>query len=280
MLAIVGAMPHTTADDGTQLFYKDLGAGPVVLMLHSWALHAGMWEYQLHPLLDAGYRLVLPDRRGHGRSDHTATGFDLDTLARDLEIVLDTAGVDDCAVVAHSTGGMEAVRLAGRRPGVRALALVAPIGPDMDGALGRPPLDAALAALRADRPQSFRVQTDAYFARPGSGVSDALVEDAMADILRTPLEVATALLDAAWRTDLTAETAALDVPVLVVHGDADASAPLELTGRRYADLAPQARLSLHPGAPHGIYATHAAALGGELVGFLAEHHRPALAAGR
>ena len=114
-------MPVAATSDGTRLFYKDLGDGPTVLLLHSWALHSGMWEYLLHPLLEAGHRVVALDRRGHGRSDYASRGFDIDTLVDDIATVLDHAGVDGHVVMAHSTGGIEAVHLATRRSGVGAL---------------------------------------------------------------------------------------------------------------------------------------------------------------
>jgi non-heme chloroperoxidase len=263
---------YVSTSDGTRLFYKDLGDGPPVLLLHSWAMHSGMWEYLLHPLLEAGHRVVALDRRGHGRSDYASHGFDLDTLTEDITTVLDHAGVDELAVLAHSTGGMEAVHLAARRPDVRALVLLAPLGPNMDGELGRAPLEATLAELRTDRPRWFRSQDDAYFARPHVPASDALVEEALAVLHQTPLEVATALATTAWTTDAAALAAALATPTLVLHGDADASAPLPLTGQRYADLIPGAELTVYPGAGHGFYATHAPRIARDTLAFLTRHH--------
>ena len=115
---------------------------------------------------------------------------------------------------------------------------------------------------------------DNYFARPRSGVSDALVDDTITQILQPPLPVQTACLTTALSTDLTPDLPDVDVPVLMVHGDADASAPLEITGRPTAAVLPKSRLLVYPGAPHGLYVTDAERLNADLLDFLAPHSVP------
>ncbi len=112
-------MPTLTAADGTRLFYRDEGSGPPVLLVHAWSLHSGMWEYQLPALLAGGYRCVMLDRRGHGRSDVTSGGYDLDTLADDLDTLLTHLDLRDVSAIGHSMGVNETLRLLARSGGQR-----------------------------------------------------------------------------------------------------------------------------------------------------------------
>jgi pimeloyl-ACP methyl ester carboxylesterase len=264
-------MPHFDTHDGNRQFYKDLGEGPPVVLVHAWSLSSTMWEYQVPLLLGAGYRCVAMDRRGHGRSDLPAGGYDLDSLADDLAALLERLDLRDVRLVAHSMGTCEITRYLARHGSGRVSRAVylGAMTPYLNGAVGPQPVEATLAALHADRPAWFRDGAPAYFGLPGSGVSPALVDDAVTTILTTPLEVQAACLRTTLGTDLTADLAAVDVPALVVHGDADASAPIDLTGRPTAELLPDARFELYPGAPHGLYVTERERLARDLLGFLA-----------
>jgi non-heme chloroperoxidase len=263
-------MPTMAAADGTQLFYRDEGTGPAVLLVHAWSLNSGMWEYQVSALLEAGYRCVMLDRRGHGRSDVAGTGYDLDTLAADLARLLEQLDLHDVSVVAHSMGVCEAVRLAtGKGLGrISRAVFVAGMTPYVEGMAGPELLTSIVSELRRDRPAWFHSGADGYFARPGSGVSDALVSDTLVQILQPPLQVQTACLTSAVSTDLTAALQTLSIPVLVVHGDADASAPLALTGEPTAKLLPNAELRVYAGAPHGLYVTERERLNADVLAFL------------
>lgn len=264
-------MPYLDATDGTRLFYKDVGAGPPVVALHSWSLSSAMWEYQLPLLVGAGRRVIALDRRGHGRSDVPGTGYDLDTLADDVHRLVEALDLRDVTFLAHSMGTCEVVRYLTRHGSGRTsrAVLVGAMTPHFAGFVGQEGVEAVVADLHADRPAWFGSGVDAYFARPASGVSQALADDGVVTILATPLEVQTACLRSFAGTDLTAELVTIDVPVLLVHGDVDASAPLEITGRPTAELVPGARLEVYEGAPHGLYVTHRERLAADLAGFLA-----------
>jgi len=259
-----------TAADGTRLFYRDEGTGPPVLLVHAWSLHSGMWEYQLPALLADGYRCVMLDRRGHGRSDVASGGYDLDTLASDLDTLLTHLDLRDVSAIGHSMGVNETVRLLARSGGQRVgrAVFVAGITPYVGGAAGPAALEGTVAALCRDRPAWFHDSADAYFARPGSGVSDALVADTLTQILQPPLQVQTACLTAAITTDLTADLQKVTQPVLVVHGDADTSAPLPITGQPTAELLANGELLVYPGAPHGLYVTEKDRLNTDVLNFL------------
>ncbi len=254
-------MPSFRAADGTRLFYTDTGTGtgPTVLLVHAWSLAGDMWEYQVTDLVAAGHRCVAMDRRGHGRSDVPATGYDLDTLAGDLADLIEHLDLSEVTLVAHSMGTCEATRYLARRDTgrVNRAVFVGAMTPYLAGAVGGAFVEGLVEQLRADRPKWFHDGAPGYFATDGTGswVSRALVEDGIRRILSTPLEVQIACLRAFATTDLTTDLHRIDIPVSVVHGDADVSAPIDITGRPTAKLLPRARFIPLEGAPHGLYVT-------------------------
>jgi non-heme chloroperoxidase len=266
-------MAYFTNTDGIRFYYQDHGPadGPAVLLVSSWSLDSTMWEYQVPALVDAGYRCVAMDRRGHGRSDEPGLGYDLDTLADDLARLVAHLGLTELAVVAHSMGCCETVRALHRHgtAGVRRAVLVGTVSPHICGVVGAEAYAAALAELRADRPAWFATRRDGYFARPQSGVSSALADEVIGAALRVPMEVLIACQRAGTATDVSADLTALDVPTLFIHGDADESAPLPITGKPSAELVPGSELVIYPGAPHGLYVSHRERFTGDLLRFLA-----------
>lgn len=264
-------MPFHTTTDGTRLFHLDLGSGPPVLLVHGWSLSSAMWEYQVRSLVAAGFRCVAMDRRGHGRSDVPGAGYDIDTLADDLAGLVEHLDLRDLTVVAHSMGTCEVTRWLGR-PATGRVARAAFLGamtPHLAGAVGEAFVEAMVADLVADRPRWFSEGAPGYFATGGTGswVSRALVDDGVRAILATPLEVQLACLRAFAGTDLTDDLRAVEQPVLVLHGDADASAPVDLTGRPTAKLLRGGRFRLVEGAPHGLYVTARSTVDEELLAF-------------
>ena len=271
-------MTYFDAPDGTRLFYKDLGTGPAVLFVHAWSLNSAMWEYQIASMMEAGYRCVALDRRGHGRSDVAPGGYHLDGLADDLAALVDRLGLTRFSVVAQSLGVAEVVRLISRRPDLEVERLVfsGTVTPGAAAAADSPVVTDTIAELRADRPGWFRAGADAYFALPDSAVSVAVVEDTLVNILQPPLEVQEACIKTLLAVDAAGELARLTQPVLLLHGDRDASCPLELTGRPTAALLPDADLRVYPGAGHGLYVTHKERYNSDLLHFLGTTTGPRL----
>jgi non-heme chloroperoxidase len=270
-------MSWIEASDGTRLFYKDWGAGPPVVFVHAWSLQSAMWEYQWQAFLAAGYRCVSMDRRGHGRSDEPGVGYDIDTLADDLATLLERLDLREVTLVAHSMGTIEISRYLARHGSGR-VARAAYIGAmtpcllqteDNPEGLDPSAMEATIATLNSDRPKWFDDGAPAYFATDTTGkwISEALVADAIRTILATPLEVQLACLRIVWETDVRADLRDIEIPTLVVHGDADVSAPIELTGRPTAELLPNARLLVYEGAPHGLYVTEKDRLTRDLLAF-------------
>lgn len=259
--------------DGANLAYTDWGAGPAVVFVHAWAMHSHMWQQQVAALTPQGFRCITFDRRGHGRSPDPGRGYDIDQLADDLASVMDQLDLKDVTLVAHSMGGAEAVRYLARHGsgGVKQLVLLAPATPCLakapDNPMGVPA--EAFEQLRAvwakDFPKWVGDNAAAYLTPQTSPETLAYNVRLM---LECPITVAIAANKALVAADLRADCRKVGVPTLIVHGDADASAPLELTGRQAAALIPGARLVVLKGAPHGLYTTHVEAVNEAILGVL------------
>ncbi|HEX3590409.1 MAG TPA: alpha/beta hydrolase [Pseudonocardiaceae bacterium] len=273
-------MPYFPSHDDTRLFFTDWGdrAAPPVLFAHAWGLDSGMWGAQVAALVDAGYRCVTYDRRGHGRSDVPGHGYDLDTLADDLGALVAHLDLSDVLLVAHSMGTAEVVRhLArhgtGHARGVLLSGAVTPMAVRTDDnphGVDEAVFAAARDAMRADIGAWVDATSSREYFGTNRDVSASLTEWARRRIVDTPLHVLVTTQREFTRADQRAELAALSLPMLVLHGTADTSAPLELTGRPTAALAPGARLVALDGAGHGLYISESMRYNAELLAFARE----------
>ncbi len=273
-------MPFIETADRTSLFVTEWGSGPPVVFTHAWGLRSDEWNYQVPALAEAGLRCVLYDRRGHGRSDRPATGYDIDTMADDLAAVIGHFGLKDVTLVAHSLGSKEAVRYLTRHGDARIarLVLIAPTTPLLRRTADNPDgLDPALieanrAAVAASVPKwcaDFEAAGPYFGSSPGG--SPGLVDWTIRMIVDTPLPVLLETLKRNTDADMRAELPEIRVPTLIIHGDQDASAPLELTGRKTAELIGGATLTVYPGAGHGLYASDHEAINADLLAFITGH---------
>ncbi|MFE9118447.1 alpha/beta fold hydrolase [Streptomyces sp. NPDC007172] len=269
-----------TSTDGTRLHFIDYGPadGPALVFVNSAYFDTGMWEFQMLPLAAEGYRCVGFDRRGHGRSEDVWGGFDLDTLADDLGALLDHLDLRDVTLIGHSLGTAEAVRYLTREGSSRVarLALVGGMAPGIVRGDENPdgvPAEAIAAAnetFRQDRAQFFASGAEDYFALglPGNDVSAAYVRKVIQDCHGATARAATAVLATFVTLEMAPELRKIDVPTLVVHGDRDVSAPIDLTGRRAAALVPGSTFKVYENAGHGLYVTHAEQLNADLREFV------------
>ena len=272
-------MPYVTASDGAQIFYKDWGTGRPVVLSHGWPLNSDSWEAQQLFLASNGFRVIAHDRRGHGRSDQTWHGNEMNTYADDLATLIDTLDLRDATLVGFSTGGGEVARYIGRHGTARIaqLVLVSAVPPfmlktdDNPGGVPVDAFDAIRAGSLADRSQLYRDLADGPFFgnnRPGADVSQGIRDAFWRQSLQAGHRNAYECVAAFSATDFRADLDAFDVPTLVIHGDDDQVVPFEVGGQASAARIKNATLKVYPGAPHGITDTHKDQLGSDLLDFL------------
>jgi non-heme chloroperoxidase len=259
-------MGHLESHDGTTLFYRDWGEGAPVVFCSAWSLSSVQWKHYMALAAERGLRAVAYDRRGHGRSDDPGRGYDLDTLADDLAALIELLDLHDATLVGHSMGGGEIVRYLSRH-GTARIARVTLVAATLPCALASPDNPRGLAPelfeavrehWRADFEGWMAENEPAYFGDglPGCDVGELARRWTSADMLDVSLHAAIEFNRASVEADFRDELRALELPVLIVHGDRDASAPIELCGRRQADLLPDCRLITYENAPHALYITH------------------------
>jgi non-heme chloroperoxidase len=274
-------MPIFTTRDGTEIFYKDWGpreAQPIFFH-HGWPLSADDWDNQLMFFLNKGYRVLAHDRRGHGRSTQTDNGNDMDTYADDLVQLIGALDLRNAIHVGHSTGGGEAVHYVARaEPGrVAKAAIIGAVPPVMvksDTNPGGTPIEAFdgyRTALAANRAQLYLdIPSGPFYGynRPGAQVSQGIIQNWYRQGMMGGIKAHYDCIKAFSETDFTEDLKAIEVPVLVMHGDDDQVVP-------YADSAPlSARLLRHgtlrtyPGFPHGMATTHADIINADLLAFV------------
>ena len=264
---------YATASDGTKLFVQDWGSGKPVLLLAAWTFNSSVWGSQIVALNAKGFRCVAPDRRGHGRSEMPMTGYDLDTLTDDVAAVIQKYDLHDVTIVAHSMGSIEAVNYLARHGAERIarLVLVAPTTPfivqteDNPVAVPRAMVEAQNAAIAQDFPKWMGENEAPFFMPDTPDVTRAWIREMMVSV---PLPVALACRRTISSADLRAAAKSIDCPTLIVHGDKDASAPLELTGAKTAALIRGSKLAIYEGAPHALPLTHSARLMADLLAFI------------
>jgi non-heme chloroperoxidase len=259
---------------GVGLHCSDWGQGKVIVFVHSWAFNSQMWDYQVAAFTRAGFRCVTYDRRGHGRSDVPGWGYDYNTLADDLAAVIDSIGGDKVVLVAHSMGGGEVIRYLTRHGAskVERVVLLAPTAPGIGKSAGNPTgldlqiFESMRGAWRKDFPQWIDENTDPFFTPSTSPGMKRWLAQMMS---QTPLQVALLCNRALVGTDFRAELRTIRNPMLIVHGDQDKSAPIQLTGQPTASLVPGAQLEVVEGGPHGLFVTHCDQVNSSVLKFLA-----------
>ena len=267
--------------DGTQIYFKDWGSGPAVVFSHGWPLSADAWDDQMFFLGQNGYRVIAHDRRGHGRSQQTWDGNNLDTYADDLRDLVETLNLRDVTHIGHSTGGGEVARYIARHgtSRVKAAVLIGAIPPLMlktpanPGGLPIEVFDEIRTNVLADRSQFFQDLSAPFYGanRAGSRVSQGLRDSFWRQGMQAGIKPAYDCIKAFSETDQTADLAKFDIPTLLIHGDDDQIVPIDASARASAKLIKGAELKVYSGAPHGLTATHKDQVNRDLLSFLKEH---------
>lgn len=271
-------MAFFTTRDGTAIRYKELGEGRPVILIHGWPLSADSWDPVMIALKDAGMRAIAYDRRGFGRSDHAAGGYDYDTFADDLADLIGELGLDaNIGLAGFSMGGGEIARYLSRHAGkgVSAVALVSSVVPYMlktdDNPDGVPQstFDEMTAGMKKDHRHFFTGFFKDFY---GDGWVTAAVSQEEKDwAWMTTMQASKwAILGAAnafATTDFRPDLAHFKVPTLVIHGTEDKTVPIDATARQVAAKVPGAQLIEYQGEAHGVFATQTDRLAEDLVAF-------------
>jgi non-heme chloroperoxidase len=278
-------MSTITVKDGTTIYYKDWGRGPVVTFSHGWPLNADAWDGQMLVLAQNGFRVVAHDRRGHGRSSQSASGNDMNGYADDLAAVLDTLDLRDAILVGHSTGGGEVVRYIGRHgtKRVAAVVLIAAVPPLMMRTPANPeglPLevfDNLRNGLANDRSQFYKDFALMFYGanRPGAKVSQGTLDQFWLWSMQAGLKNSYESIKAFSETDFTDDLKKIDVPTLVMHGEDDQIVPVKDSAKKAARLIKGATEIYYPGLPHGLTSTHADVVNRDLLAFCQQRKQKA-----
>jgi non-heme chloroperoxidase len=271
-------MSMITSKDGTGIYYKDWGEGPVVTFSHGWPLSSDAWDGQMLFLAQNGYRAVALDRRGHGRSDQVSAGNDMNGYADDLAAVIEELDLRDATLVGHSTGGGEVARYIGRH-GTHRVAravLISAVPPIMLKTDANPEglpmdvFDGLRAGVAGDRSQFYKDLAIQFYGanRPGATVSQGILDQFWLWSMQAGLKNAYDSIKAFSETDFTQDLGTFDIPTLVMHGEDDQIVPVKDSARKSAQLIKGAEEIYYPGAPHGLTATLQDQVNADLLAFL------------
>jgi non-heme chloroperoxidase len=264
--------------DGTEIYYKDWGKGPVVTFSHGWPLSADAWDGQMLFLVQNGFRVVAHDRRGHGRSSQASSRNDMDGYADDLAAVIEALDLNDATLVGHSTGGGEVARYIGRH-GTKRVAkavLIAAVPPIMVKSATNPEglsievFDDMRSNLVKDRSQFYKDLAIAFYGanREGAKISKGILDQFWLWSMQAGLKNAYESIKAFSETDFTEDLKKFDVPTLVMHGEDDQIVPVKDAAKKSARLIKGAKEIYYPGAPHGLTATLQDQVNADLLAFL------------
>jgi non-heme chloroperoxidase len=269
--------------DGTEIYYKDWGQGPVVTFSHGWPLNSDAWNGQMLFLAQHGFRVIAHDRRGHGRSSQPSEGNDMNGYADDLAALIEALNLKDVTLVGHSTGGGEVARYIGRHGTKRVskAVLIASVPPLMVKTASNPDglpinvFDDLRSGLMRDASQFYEDFALPFYGanRPGAKVSQGILDQFWRWSMQAGLKNSYESIKAFSETDQTEDLKKFDVPTLVMHGEDDQIVPIKISSKKSARLIKGAKEIYYPGAPHGMTATLQDKVNADLLGFLQQEQQ-------
>lgn len=261
------------------IYYEDHGSGQPVVLIHGFPLSGRSWERQVAALVDSGRRVVAYDRRGFGGSSQPATGYDYDTFTADLDKLMTALDLRDATLVGFSMGTGEVARYLGTYGSDRVgravfISSIPPFllkTPDNPQGVDQSVFDGIMAAIRKDRFAYLTAFYESFYNLDvflGERIGEEVVRDSW-NVAAGASPIGTLQCVPTWLTDFRPDVAKIDVPTLVIHGDADRILPISATGGPHLQKAiAGSKLTVIPGAPHGLLWTHAEEVNAALLGFL------------
>lgn len=281
-------MSTITVKDGTIIYYKDWGKGPIVTFSHGWPLTADAWDGQMQFFAENGFRVVAHDRRGHGRSSQPSTGNDMNHYADDLASLIEALDLNDVTLVGHSTGGGEVARYIGRHgtKWVAAAVLISAVPPGLVKSASNPEgipievFDELRKGLFNDRSQFYKDFAVMFYGanRPGAKVSQGIMDQFWLWSMQGGLKNMYECIKAFSETDFAEDLRKFDVPTLLMHGEDDQVVPINDSSKRSARLIKGAKEIYYPGQPHGVTSTHQDQVNADLLKFVKSVQQPRRAA--
>ena len=264
--------------DPVNLYYEDLGEGKTIVFIHGWPLSGSMWEYQVTDLTKKGYRCITYDRRGFGKSDRPFKKYDYNTLAGDLNALMNELNLENVALVGFSMGGGEIAKYFSIYGGARVskVILVSAVVPYMlktsDNPDGVPQeqFETMTKGMLNDRPAFMEDFGKVFFGDSllHHPVSDAFLANNLTKVMDASPIATLECAKSFSSTDFRPDVVKINVPTLIIHGDKDKTVPIQPTGNESAKLIKGSRLVVYEGAPHGLWYTDRERLNQDIIDFI------------
>lgn len=258
--------------DAVKISYEDYGQGKPIVLIHGWPLSKEMWEYQLEPLVNAGFRVVKYDRRGFGKSDKPWDNYDYDTLTDDLRTLIEELDLQDVTLVGFSMGAGEVARYFGKygNDRISKAVLISGVTPYMAAELPQEKMDEMMDGVVNDRIGFLDDFGKQFF---GVNLLSHPVSTPLLEYYRMLASFASGrstreCMKSFANTDFTQDVVKINVPALIIHGSADKTVPIDISAEKTAKLMPAAQYIIYEDAPHGLFYTHRERLNADLISFI------------
>jgi len=261
-----------------KLYYEDYGKGQPLILIHGWPLSHRMWDSQIETLVEAGFRVIAYDRRGFGQSSKPFSGYDYNTMADDLNSIIQTLKLDKVILCGFSMGGGEVARYIGNygTSKVDKAILIGAVTPflketeDNENAVDESVFKGMKDGIDKDRAGFFKDfgQNFVNYDELKDNVSSAQVELNWNIAMQASIKATLDCVDAFGLTDFRKDLEAFDIPTLVIHGDSDQIVPFEVSGKKAHEQIKGSQLHVIDNAPHGLMFTHSKELNKSVLGFI------------